>query len=49
MTLMFRSTMLPGVFMGMVAGKLTKGSIAGGVPNIFLLVIIGWLFFRAVM
>ena len=36
-------------FYGMVAGKLTKGSIAGGMPNIFLLVIIGWLFFRAVM
>ncbi len=47
--LMFRSTMLLGVFMGMVAGKLTKGSIAGGVPNIFLLVIIGWGLNRAVM
>jgi hypothetical protein len=41
--LMIGSTMLPGIFMGMVGGKLAKGSIAGGVPDVFLLVIIGWV------
>ena len=48
-TLIFRSTMLPGIFMGMVAGKLTKGSIAGGVPDIFLLVIIGYVLNRTIL
>ena len=45
-TLIFRSTMLPDIFMGLVGGKLTKGSIAGGVPDIFLLIPIGYLLGR---
>ncbi|HJH32643.1 MAG TPA: hypothetical protein C5S50_10840 [Methanosarcinaceae archaeon] len=47
--LMFRSTMLLAVFMGLVSGKLAKGSIAGGVPNVFLLVSIGWVFNRTLL
>ena len=45
-TLMSRSTMLPGIFMGMAGGKLTKGSIAGGVPDVFLLITIGYVLGR---
>jgi pilus assembly protein TadC len=47
--LMFRSTMLLGIFMGMVGGKLTKGSIAGGVPDVFLLVITGYVLNRTIL
>ena len=48
-TLIFRSTMLLGIFMGMVSGKLTKGSIAGGVPDIFLLITIGYVLNRTIL
>lgn len=42
-TLMFRTTLLLGVSMGIVGGKLAKGSIAGGLPDAFLLSIIGYV------
>ncbi|MGP8320761.1 MAG: type II secretion system F family protein [Methanosarcinaceae archaeon] len=47
--LMFRSTMLLGVFMGLVSGKLAKGSISGGMPNVFLLVFVGWVLSRTIL
>ena len=46
---MFRSTMLPGIFMGMVGGKLTNGSIAVGVPDIFLLITIGYVLHKTIL
>jgi len=48
-TLMFRSTMLLGLFMGMVSGKVTKGSIAGSVPNVFLLLVVGYVLSRGLL
>ena len=46
--LMFRSTILLGVFMGLVSGKLAKGSISGGMPDVFLLVFVGWVLNRTI-
>ena len=48
-TLMFRSTILLALFMGMVSGKVTKGSIAGSVPNVFLLLVVGYVLSRGLL
>lgn len=48
-TLMFRSTLLLAIFLGIIGGKLTKGSIAGGVPNVFFLVIIGYILHKTII
>lgn len=47
--LMFRSTLLLGVFMGITGGKLTKGSIAAGVPSVFLLLTIGYILHKTIL
>lgn len=48
-TLMFRSTLLLAVFLGLTGGKLTKGSIAAGVPKVFFLIIIGYILHKTII
>ncbi len=47
--LMLKSTLLLGFCMGITGGKLTKGSVAAGFPNVLIMLVIGYVLHKTIV